>query len=68
MANSRKYQRFEELPVWQAAIELGVDIFNLSGSGCFRGQSGLRDQIERATVSISSNIAEGFERGRTGSC
>jgi four helix bundle protein len=66
MANSRKYQRFEELPVWQAAIELGVDIFNLSASGCFRGQTGLRDQIERATVSISSNIAEGFERGTHG--
>jgi four helix bundle protein len=62
MAN-RKYQRFEELPAWQAAIELGVRIFTLSATGCFQGQSGLRDQIERAAVSISSNIAEGFERG-----
>jgi four helix bundle protein len=62
MAN-RKYQRFEELPAWQAAIELGVRIFTLSATGCFQGQSGLRDQIERAAVSISSNIAEDFERG-----
>jgi four helix bundle protein len=63
MANNRKYQRFEALPVWQAAIEPGVRIFTLSATGCFQGQSGLRDQIERAAVSISSNIAEGFERG-----
>jgi four helix bundle protein len=63
MAKPNKYQRFEELPVWQAAIELGAGLFAFSATGCFQGHSSLRDQIERATVSISSNIAEGFERG-----
>ena len=63
MANDRRYQRFEELPVWRAAIDLGVRVFTLSATGCFQGNSGLRDQIERASVSLSSNIAEGFERG-----
>ncbi len=57
------YKRFEELPVWQAAIELAVQVYALTEKPCFRRQRSLRDQIERATVSISNNIAEGFERG-----
>ncbi len=59
------YQRFEELPVWQAAIELAVRAYGLTGKPAFRGQGGLRDQVERAAVSVSNNIAEGFERGTT---
>src|SRR5947209_131197 len=58
-----KYQRFEELPAWQGAIELGVRIFALTATGCLRGYGGLQDQIERAATSVSNNIAEGFERG-----
>ncbi|HYH85122.1 MAG TPA: four helix bundle protein [Pyrinomonadaceae bacterium] len=57
------YQRFEELPVWQAAIKLAVEIYALTADEAFRGQRSLRDQLERATVSISNNVAEGFERG-----
>lgn len=60
-----KYTRFEELPVWKAAIQLAVRIYALTAQPAFRGQHSLRDQIERATVSISNNIAEGFERGTT---
>ncbi|HVF29102.1 MAG TPA: four helix bundle protein [Pyrinomonadaceae bacterium] len=60
-----KYTRFEELPVWQAAIKLGVDVYILTADETFRGQRSLRDQLERATVSVSNNIAEGFERGTT---
>ncbi|HXH49767.1 MAG TPA: four helix bundle protein, partial [Terriglobia bacterium] len=60
-----KYERFEQLPVWQAAIELARRIYGLSAKPEFRGQGSLRDQIERAVVSISNNIAEGFERGTT---
>lgn len=60
-----KYARFEELPVWGAAIELAVKIYALTAGSSFKGQGSLRDQIERATVSISNNIAEGFERGTT---
>jgi four helix bundle protein len=60
-----KYSRFEELPVWQDAIELAVRVFALTSSPCFRYHSGTRNQLENATVSISNNIAEGFERGTT---
>jgi four helix bundle protein len=60
-----KYSRFEELPVWRAALGLGVSVYALTGRGEFKGQSSLRDQIERAAVSVSNNIAEGFERGTT---
>ena len=60
-----KYTRFEELPVWRAAIELALQIYALTANPSFKGQVSLRDQIERAAVSISNNIAEGFERGTT---
>jgi four helix bundle protein len=60
-----KYKRFEELPVWQDAISLAVAVYALTGRGDFKGQSSLRDQIERASVSVSNNVAEGFERGTT---
>jgi four helix bundle protein len=60
-----KYDRFEELPVWQAAIKLGVATYALTSDEAFRGQRSLRDQIERAAVSVSNNVAEGFERGTT---
>jgi len=60
-----KYSRFEELPVWQAAIELAERVFVLTSNRVFLRQRSLRDQLERATVSISNNIAEGFERGTT---
>ncbi|HZT68866.1 MAG TPA: four helix bundle protein [Terriglobia bacterium] len=60
-----KYERFEQLPVWQAAIDLGRRVYVLTKKREFRGQRSLRDQIERAAVSVSNNIAEGFERGTT---
>ena len=58
-----KYARFEELPVWKAAIELALQLCAFAGQ--HRLPAGLRDQLERAVVSISNNIAEGFERGTT---
>ena len=60
-----KYNRFEELPVWKAAIELAVGAFALTAKSCFRGHAGTRNQLENAAVSVSNNIAEGFERGTT---
>lgn len=59
------YERFEYLPVWKAAIEFAVKVYELTARGQFKGHGGLRDQLERAAVSISNNIAEGFERGTT---
>jgi four helix bundle protein len=58
-----KYQQFEELPVWNTAIKLAVRIFHLTSTGCVSRFSGFKNQIERCAVSISNNIAEGFERG-----
>ncbi len=58
-----KYERFEQLPVWQAGIDLAVQIYAMTAMPVFRRQRSLRDQIERAAVSVSNNIAEGFERG-----
>lgn len=58
-----KYQRFEDLPVWQAAIDLGVRTYEMTAAPEFKNRYSLRDQIERAAVSVSNNIAEGFERG-----
>jgi four helix bundle protein len=58
-----RYQRFDELPVWRAAIELGRQTYTLTDHQEFKGRYSLRDQIERAAVSVSNNIAEGFERG-----
>ncbi len=59
------YDRFEQLPVWQAAIALGERVYAATDKLPFQRRYSLRDQIERATVSISNNIAEGFERGTT---
>jgi four helix bundle protein len=58
-----KYKRFEDLPVWNAAIDLAVEVYALTSKPEFASHHGLRDQIERAAVSVSNNIAEGFERG-----
>ena len=55
-------QRFEDLIAWQKARELNREIYGVTNSGAFANDFGLRDQIRRASVSISSNIAEGFDR------
>jgi len=56
-------QRFEDLIAWQKARELNREIYLLTNTGAFAKDFGLRDQIRRAAVSITSNLAEGFERG-----
>lgn len=57
-----KIKTFEDLKTWQNAIGLAKEIYVLTANGAFSKDFGLRDQIRRATVSISANIAEGFER------
>lgn len=59
------YQRFEELPVWQAAAGLYDRIDDFLAAAPPRLSRSFRDQLERATLSVSNNIAEGFERGTT---
>ena len=58
-----RYQRFEELPVWNDAIELASRLLRLTQAGRLNGLGDLKNQLERAVISISNNIAEGFERG-----
>jgi four helix bundle protein len=58
-----RYTRFEDLPVWKLAIELAMQVYELTSKPLFKSRYSLRDQIERAAVSVSNNIAEGFERG-----
>lgn len=57
------YKSFEDLPVWQAAIEFAIKVFEFTNKVDFRGIGDVKNQLERAAVSISNNIAEGFERG-----
>ena len=59
------YERFEQLPVWKSAINLAAQVHGMTAKSPFKGRFSLRDQIERAAVSVSNNIAEGFERGTT---
>lgn len=62
MTERRKVRSFEDLMVWQMGIELVKRIYVLTTSGRLSRDFGLRDQIRRASVSIPTNIAEGFER------
>ena len=55
-------KRFEDLSAWQKARELVNLVYDMTQSGALAKDFGLRDQIQRAAVSIMSNIAEGFDR------
>ena len=57
-----KVERFEDLIAWQKARVLTRDIYAITREGSFTRDFGLSSQIQRAAVSIMSNIAEGFER------
>lgn len=59
------YKRFEDLPVWKSAIQLAgqcEDLLDAAGGLISRGKA---DQLDRCSLSVSNNIAEGFERGTT---
>ncbi len=63
---SQKIRKFEDLLAWQKARALTRKIYQVSRQRDFGRDFGLAGQIQRAAVSIMSNIAEGFERGRLG--
>jgi four helix bundle protein len=56
-------QQFEDLIAWQKARELTRAVFGVTQQGALARNFGFVDQIQRASISIMSNIAEGFERG-----
>ena len=69
MSDEKKKERidkFEDLIAWQKARELTIEVYQTSRLGAFAKDFGLSGQIQRASVSIMSNIAEGFERGGRG--
>jgi four helix bundle protein len=55
-------QGFRELRVWQIGKELAVRVYSLTTEGEMSRDFGLAGQMQRAAVSIASNIAEGYER------
>jgi len=56
-----KIERFEELESWKLARELTKVVYSVTRKEKFSKDFGLRDQIQRAAVSIMANIAEGFD-------
>lgn len=56
------FKRFEDIQAWQLGRELNREIYRLTSEGSFARDFGLRDQIRRASISVTSNIAEGYGR------
>jgi len=62
MRESRRVDGFEDLLAWSKARELVRTLFALTATEPFARRYAFRDQLERAAVSVMSNIAEGYER------
>ena len=59
------FKTFEDIEAWQLSRQITRSIYEITGQGVFARDFGLKDQIRKASVSIMSNIAEGFERNGT---
>jgi len=59
------FKSIKEIDVWNDAIEYAVKIYNVTSYDSFKNDFALKDQLRRSALSISSNIAEGFERETT---
>ena len=57
-----KITKFEDLEIWKLSLKITKDIYDLTAKKEFSRDFGLKDQIQRAIVSVSSNIVEGFEK------
>lgn len=55
-------KRFEDIEVWQDARKFVVLVYTITAQGAFAKDFSLRDQLRRSSISVMSNIAEGFER------
>lgn len=60
----KRIERFEDLVAWQKARALAQNIYRITRERAFAKDLGLAGQVQRASVSIMANIAEGFERNR----
>ena len=59
------FTKFEEIECWKRARELTRQVYRISNQPRFARDFGLKDQIRRASVSVMSNIAEGYDRSGT---
>lgn len=59
------YENFEDTPVWKEAARLYALTEDLLENAAFHASGSFKDQLKRPVLSISTNIAEGFERGPT---
>ena len=57
-----RIERFEDIEAWKEARKLVNMVYDLSNEGLFSKDFSLRNQIRGASVSVMSNIAEGFDR------
>lgn len=57
-----KIQKFEDLNIWKESLKITKEIYDFTAKEKFSKDFGLRDQIRRAIISVSSNIVEGFEK------
>lgn len=57
-----KIKKFEDLKIWQQSLKATKVIYDLTAKKEFAKDFGLRDQIRRSIISVSSNIVEGFEK------
>ena len=62
----KKVERFEDLIAWQKARVLAQTVYTMTRERTFAKDIGLSGQVQRAAISIMANIAEGFERNRSG--
>lgn len=58
-----KIERFEDIESWKLARQVARHVYEVSSSGEFVRDFALKDQMRRTAISISSNLAERFERG-----
>jgi four helix bundle protein len=56
-----KIETFEDLEIWKKSIDLYVEVYSVCEKGSLKTDFGAKDQLRRAVLSISNNIAEGFE-------
>ena len=57
-----KINKFEDLNIWKLSLKITKEIYDITSKKDFSRDFGLRDQIRRAIISVSSNIVEGFEK------
>ncbi len=62
MENKKKARNFRNYPVWQQAVDYATKVYKITADMPYFEKKGLCDQLQRAVVSISSNIAEGSAR------